>query len=50
LPGIWNWWTGTPGTLLSSVTLVPVSVLFLLLSIFLVLLVAVNTSVLKRFV
>jgi hypothetical protein len=50
LPGIWNWWTGTPGTLLSSVTLVPVSVLFVLLSIFLFLLVAVNTSVLKRFV
>jgi hypothetical protein len=49
LPAIWKWWTGNPGALLSSVTLVPVSVLFVLLLIFLVL-VAVNTTVLKRFV
>jgi hypothetical protein len=50
LAPLWKWWTGNPGTLLSSVTLVPVSVLFALLSIFLVLLVAVNTTLLKRFV
>ena len=50
LSAVWKWWTSDPGALLSSVTLVPVPVLFVLLSIFLVLLVALNTSVLKRFV
>jgi hypothetical protein len=50
LPTIWKWWTGNPGRLLSSVTLVPVPLLFVLLFMFLVLLVSVNVSVLKRFV
>jgi hypothetical protein len=49
-PSIWTWWTGNPGALLSSVTLVPVPLLFVLLVVFLVLLVVLNTSVLKRFV
>jgi hypothetical protein len=50
LPGIWKWWTGNPGALLSSVTLVPVPLLFALLCMFLVVLVTVNASVLKRLV
>jgi hypothetical protein len=50
LPAIWKWWTGNPGALLSSVTLVPVPLLFALLFIFLVALVVVTTTVLKRFV
>lgn len=50
LPAMWRWWTGNPSALLSSVTLVPVPLLFTLLSIFLILLVAANTSVLRRFV
>jgi hypothetical protein len=50
LSTIWKWWTANPGALLSSVTLVPVPLLFALLAVFLVLLVAANISVLKRFV
>jgi hypothetical protein len=50
LPAIWKWWTGNPGALLSSVTLVPVPLLFALLFIFLVVLVVLTTTVLKRFV
>jgi hypothetical protein len=50
LPAVWKWWSGNPGALLSSVTLVPVPLLFGLLFSFLVLLVAVNASVVKRFV
>jgi hypothetical protein len=50
LPGMWKWWTGNPGALLSSVTLVPVPLLFALLCTFLVVLVIVNASVLKRLV
>jgi hypothetical protein len=50
LPAIWKWWTGNPGALLSSVTLVPVPLLFALLFIFLVVLVVLTTTVLKHFV
>jgi len=50
LPAIWKWWTGNPGGLLSSVTLVPVPLLFALLLVFLVLLISVNARIIKRFV
>ncbi|MGI8962314.1 MAG: hypothetical protein ACR2IV_21665 [Bryobacteraceae bacterium] len=50
VPGLWKWWTGNPGALLSTVTLVPVALLFALLVLFLILLVALNTSVVKRLV
>jgi len=50
LPGLWKWWTGNPGALLSSIVLVPVPLLFALLCVFLVVLAVVNASVLKRLV
>jgi hypothetical protein len=50
LPGLWKWWTGNPGALLSSVVLVPVPLLFALLCVFLVVLAVVNASILKRLV
>jgi hypothetical protein len=50
LPALWKWWTGNPGALLSTVTLVPVFLLFALVCVFLVLLVAVNATVLKQLV
>ncbi len=50
LAAVWKWWSGVPGALLSSVTLVPVPLLFGLLFSFLLLLVALNVNLLKRFV
>jgi hypothetical protein len=48
LPALWKWWSDNPGALLSSVTLVPVSVLFGLLVTFLLLLIALNAAALKN--
>ncbi len=48
IPALWHWWSSDPQVLLSTVTLIEPALLFALLLLFLVLLLAVNTILLKR--